>query len=406
MKVLNIVLSILILVLAIASAFFSYLLFEKRTQMVDGYEKLGNQIVNTAKALDVNSGTTVGKALSGDVLDHKSTGIDSALSKLTKLAKDVGRERDALAQTLSDINTTAGGKSITKENLTNLSSYQSAADAVKAQVTALNQNRNALVSALQSSADVFSISLSMDKLRAHGTELNNELKRFSSELANVKRYKLEQEKTMKSIAAKLGVSGLSFTPVRYRDDLDKYNTAINNLFSENTSLKADKNSLTSKLNEANNNIVAMDKEIAEMKKLIAQKDRDFKALTASINGERYSDEIAIWQPGSEDARKATQGTVIAVNEKFGFITIDIGSNYRVEQLISSGSAPIAVDPQIAVDDVMIVSPTLDTSDAQSSGKLRVIKVEGNCAFADIVENTDREIEVGDVVIFDVDAENN
>ena len=44
MKVLNIVLSIVILILAAVSAVTSYLLWEKRTQMIDGWNKMAGAI--------------------------------------------------------------------------------------------------------------------------------------------------------------------------------------------------------------------------------------------------------------------------------------------------------------------------------------------------------------------------
>lgn len=401
MKVLNIVMSILILILAIASAVFSYMLFEKREQMLNGYETMGNQIVSAAKALDNNSGTSVSSELGGDALDHKNESLDSALRKLTNLAKSVSQERDTLAQTLSNIDKIAGGNTSTAD-LSQLSTADSSAAAVEAQVNALNRNREAIVSAMMQSANDFGISLNKNNLRGSDAVLNGELNSYTAELLNLKKYKEAQEATMKQIATTLGVTDLRFTPVRYTNDLKKYSDAIEGLRNDKNSLEKAKSDLTSKLATADKNITDMNAEIAAMKQEIADRERDLKVLTASIKGERYMDEIVLWQPGSVEARKAAQGKVIDVNKLYGFITIDIGSDYNVDQLISSESAPIAVNPLIAVDDVMLVSPAL-SKDAKSAGKLKIFKVEGSCAFANVAETTSREIKVGDVVIFDIEA---
>ncbi len=405
MKVLNIVLSILILLLAVASAAFSYMLFEKRTQMLDGYEKMGSQIVNAAKALDANSGTSVSKELGGDALSYKSESLDSALSKMTKLARDVSAERDTLADALAGIDKTAGGKT-TVEELSSLESYDDAAAKVKSQVDALNLNRSKIVSALQVCANDFDIQLNVENLRASGSTFENEMRAFTAELSNFKKYKEQQEMEMKKVAASLGVDNLTFSPVRYKEDLNKYSKAIADLKAAKVELEKSKNDLSAKLESADKSVANQSIEIAALKKQIADRERDLKVLSASIKGERFMDEITVWQPGSVEARKAAQGKVLDVNKKFGFITIDIGANSNVQQLISSESAPIAVNPMIAVDDVMLVSPELNAADAQCAGKLKIFKVEGNCAFANVMETTDLPIKVGDVVIFDTESANN
>ena len=64
MKVLNIVLSIVILILAAISAVSSYLLWEKRTQLTDGWNKMATAINKASAAIDRESGTRVASDLS------------------------------------------------------------------------------------------------------------------------------------------------------------------------------------------------------------------------------------------------------------------------------------------------------------------------------------------------------
>ena len=72
MKAVNIVLSVLILLLAIAAAVFSYFLFEKRSQFVTGWEKMATIIQKSAVELDKGSGTKEASKLTVDALSHRN----------------------------------------------------------------------------------------------------------------------------------------------------------------------------------------------------------------------------------------------------------------------------------------------------------------------------------------------
>ena len=63
MKATNIVLSILILLLALASAVFSYFLFEKRDSMIKGWEKMATTINSASVSMDKTSGTQIAREL-------------------------------------------------------------------------------------------------------------------------------------------------------------------------------------------------------------------------------------------------------------------------------------------------------------------------------------------------------
>ena len=63
MRIVNRIVNILVLIFAITAAVFSYLLFEKREKMIDGWEKMANAISQSAKALDEKSGTKLSSEL-------------------------------------------------------------------------------------------------------------------------------------------------------------------------------------------------------------------------------------------------------------------------------------------------------------------------------------------------------
>ena len=88
MKVVNVILSVLILLLAAASAVFSYFLFEKRGQLVGGWDKMATAINQAAVEIDRNSGTKVAKELTPEALGHTNYAtLDENLRKITKLVR-------------------------------------------------------------------------------------------------------------------------------------------------------------------------------------------------------------------------------------------------------------------------------------------------------------------------------
>ena len=109
MRIVNRIVNILVLITAIAAAVFSYLLFEKREKMVDGWEKMAKSISMTAKNLDEKSGTNLSKELNSSSLDHKNfnkTDLSALETSLPKLADGAGKvisQRNSLAETLMRI---------------------------------------------------------------------------------------------------------------------------------------------------------------------------------------------------------------------------------------------------------------------------------------------------------------
>ena len=98
MKVTNIILSIIILLLAIALAVSSFFLYEKREIMVNGWEKLTTTINETAKELDKNSGTSEAAKLTVEELAHENyENLDDKLPIIVRQSKAVIAQRDAMA---------------------------------------------------------------------------------------------------------------------------------------------------------------------------------------------------------------------------------------------------------------------------------------------------------------------
>jgi len=397
MKILNIVLSVLILLLAIVSAVFSYMLFDKRSQMVDSYTELSAGIRQASSALDANSGTAVAKSLDDKSLSYQSSNLKSAISRLSDQARKVAKQRDALAQEIASIDAEVQNlpEGIEVAKLTSLGEYSDAIESVDAQVKSMIANRNQIVKGISGIASNFDISVSENQLKSADPNVcARALTGFVTELNDVKKYKDMQEATMKKIASDLGVKGLTFSPVRYRDDLAKYTDAINGLRSDKANLEKGNADLTANLKAAEKKVADLEAANTELKAEVARRLNDYDRLQASLEGRVYQHPVVLWQPGSKEAREAVDGKIIDVNTKFGYVVIDVGGNYLVNQPIGEEFSPAPVNPEIAADDDMLVY-----RNTQYVGRIKVFKVEDNCAFASIIDGSESNMKIGDNVVF-------
>ena len=99
MGILNRVINILILLAAIAAVVFSYMLFSKRNELTDGWQKMAAAINATAATLDDKSasGTKAAQELAADKLRHTQyANLDQVLPKLkdsATISPSLSRER-------------------------------------------------------------------------------------------------------------------------------------------------------------------------------------------------------------------------------------------------------------------------------------------------------------------------
>ena len=148
---LNRTLNILLLIFAVVSLIFGYMLFERRKGLRLRGEKLADTVSEVAKIMDENSGTQLqkdvhrrelttddGKTISGGTLgwsyfqesyDSESqsyTNYEGTLEKVRKQALDLREQRDALATTLADIAKLFGQDGTDASTYQNLTQFQNA----------------------------------------------------------------------------------------------------------------------------------------------------------------------------------------------------------------------------------------------------------------------------------------
>jgi len=101
MKTFNIITCVIVLILALVSAVFSYFLYEKRVQFVDGWMQMSNAIHTSAQTIDTQSDNKFAPELTAQKLSHKTyskSGMDNQLKNLTQQSAEfVKQYENALA---------------------------------------------------------------------------------------------------------------------------------------------------------------------------------------------------------------------------------------------------------------------------------------------------------------------
>ena len=167
MKVLNIVLSIVILILAAVSAVAAYMLWEKRTQMTDGWSKMAAAINKASAAIDRDSGTRIASDLSVASLSHEQYAqLDGQLRKFDAQIRKLVEQRNALAEAVR-----VNGVATELRNLpeagdfSKMESYEASKDYVAKGVGDFAKRRNQLISMLGSTANRLNVRLNAQELK-------------------------------------------------------------------------------------------------------------------------------------------------------------------------------------------------------------------------------------------------
>ena len=400
MKAVNVVLSILILLLAAASAVFSYFLFEKRSQMVEGWKKMATTINQSAKEMDKGSGTKVGDALTVEALSHENYAeLDQKLAQLTTQSRALVKQRDELASALRRIGSIVEMKNVPQEkNLKEMTTYSTAKDDVVNGAGDLISNRNKIVDRIVSSARAnLNLTLDSNKLRAAD---QSELERFANRMNQFGKERRDFESALTEIYRQCNGQGTLNFSGDFTGELNKVKQAVN--------------AMKGKLDEANRTIAARNQEIQrqnnQIKQLNGQLDTAKKNLDEKVYqleslrdvlGLNKDEKIPMpWKPGSPEARKTVVGRVVDVSSKYGFITIDLGTESTVPQQLGNkvGNVNIAMAPGLE----MIVSRgDLEVPASEFITKVKITKVDKSCSIAEPFGEENGTVEIGDKVWFDI-----
>lgn len=403
MKFLNIGLSVLILLLAIASAVFSYFLYEKRDQMVDGWGKMASALNQTSAALDKGSGTSIAKSLSPETLSHeKYADLEKSLPTLAKQAEKVIAERDDLSAAIRKIaDTTEMKDAPSAEDLAKVDGYATAKDKVVGWIGEVRERQDGTIRAICDSAT--KIGASLDQSALKGSGYASEIGKLDSKISAVKTKVDAYNDTYREIAETLGSDSPNLEDNSYKDSIQKIASTAKSVKNDLSKAKNELASAKRELDSAKNQIAGKTTDLEKAQKDLTKTKGEVKRLANIIKPDADPEKIIPWGDGSREARMAVQGKVIDINRKYGFLVVDLGTGTKVEQIL--GNKVNKVNPNIPNQCDMVVARGLDTDSSQYIGKIKLVKVEEHCSIANIVpgSNGDREVKIGDTVYFSIDS---
>ena len=375
MKVVNIVLSALILVLALVCTGFSYVLFAKRANMVKGWGEMAKGVYEASAELDKGTGTHVAASLTEKELAHDtydSAKMNSKMAALKAQSKKVVSQRDEFVGDLQEIGKTVRMKEVP--------------DAAQ------------LVAESGSAGDG---SQEVKGSKAIVKQVAVTVKQRDAAQKNVKQLRGEFNKVGSIVGVEDGGRNTSevVDSVRRRNreleakksELDRTRAQLADERSEKARIENDRDRLRRDMNAARQEKIKLEKELDQVK-------ADFKALTQTEYGD-----IPLWRAGSAEARAHVTGTVTKVDPKNGYIIFDIGTSSRAVQKV--GTKQLRVDPQFrpGMELVVIRGGVEEPITPKFVARIKILNIDEKCAVANIPKDT--AIQEGDIVIDNAFYEN-
>ena len=394
MKVTNIVLSIIILLLAIALAVSSFFLYEKREIMLNGWEKLTTTINETATELDKKSGTKLAEELTQNELHHTNyANLDDKLKKLNEGAANLVKQRDALANTIIEIARTVEANNVPMEEaLTKLESSSASAEDVQKQVRIFRQRRDAVIDSIVASCRKIGVSVSKNDLKNGNsgkvfTQINKRLDAINTQIRTY-------ENEARNIGKIKGVNS-SFNAGDYRSSLLKLKNSVQSLSNKLYSTEGKLRSAENRVKQLNNTVKQRDQRISNLNSTINKKNTEVKQLKRAL-GLEPSAVVQPWSDGCKESRLAVKGKIIEINDKFGFYVVDIGKNTLVDQKI--GNRINKINPKLVNNMQLTVARNMNTPEVKFVAKGKLTNVEDDCSIVEISDSTNKVL-IGDDVFF-------
>lgn len=398
MKILNIVLGVVVLLLAAASAAASYLLYEKRVQMVNGWNKMAGAISQTAVKLEEKSGRKVSSDLSADALSHRNYAeLDARLDKLKTLAADLVGQRNELVAALREAGLAAEMPQLPAEDqLLAFASSKAGSRQVITGVTHLRDRRNQLIQLIAASARKVNVQLSQSALK--NGDARSAIKKFDERVAGIQAQFAAYRNTLSAISRLSGGGSIRFDDQNYAQSLSQVVRSVTKL--------------RDKCNAERNNVTAERNLRMQTEQQVKQRDGQLNMLRMGLNSKneeitQYRRALGMdvggfqpWKAGSPECRRAVRGKVVAVNEKFGYIGIDLGTDSQVRQPL--GGKSIEVNPEIKSGMTMYVARNIDDlGKLDYIAKVKLTTVDTDTSIAESIEVApDRKIQVGDAVFME------
>jgi hypothetical protein len=255
-----------------------------------------------------------------------------------------------------------------------------------------NKTYNNLISTAKSSLGVtIDKKLLLDGNNAAFTAFGNELK-------TIRNRAVAYEKRVGDLAKLCGVRAVKLTDKNRDAEINKIKAAIAKDKETIAELakKLDAANSTNKkqvatIGRLNGNIKNLEKNIENLKLQIGNFQRAL-GLPDARKGE------TAWLPGSAEARAAVRGKVISVNNKYGYITVNVGKYSVVEQ--EYGNEVLEVNPELK-EGMSIIITRKNAKGSDFIARVQLAQVGETASVANITPDA-KKIAVGDLVTVAVD----
>lgn len=405
MKGFGIFLAVLIFLMAAVSAVFSFFLFEKRSQLVDGWNFMGGEINKTAAALDQNSGTGLGAKLTQENLSTVNYAqMQQALPELAQSAETLVRQRDELADALAQVAKNLG---LTRQpaaaELKKVAAYKNPMNQIVTDSKNYYQHTESLLAAVAVSARLMKTEKTVTAalLRFGKSDWKRNYQAIDDRINTLLRRDQEFTDGVTRIARAFGVTrALPLDPAHHVATLEAVRKDAD-------ALKRRANELNAQLTEARNRIKNLEQVLKErngqISDLTAQRDRKNRELFRICQALGLEAPRVPIDDGSAEAlqmvRTQEKGKVIEIDRKFGFLVISLGKNTRVEEQF--GNRINYVNPLIQEDMVVTVARNMPSGKADFVCRVKLVKVDDNCSIGELVDpQTAGKPQVGDLVFLD------
>ena len=391
MKVLNRLVCILSLLLAVAVFGISFLLFQKREQLVKGWEKLGASITASSVAMDKGSGTDYAKKLTPEALKHtKYAELDTVLPPFKKQTDDIVSQRNDLAGSMVKVTAALEFSNVpATEALQTIKTSKDAASGIVASVEKFNQINNDVLSKVTSIGSKVGVEVNINGLK--GDAAADNINRISGGVTALKTKADTMASSLTEIAQTVSADS-NFSDSGYHSAVVDTVSKTKEMKKRHDQYKEDLDAAVVKIKEVSNQLKARENELKVLVRKVAAFER------TSSSGKADTEETPKIDSNDPKLLRLVKGQIIDVNSKWDYVVLNLGQQSTVEY--KQGDKATQVPVMIPEGEEMMVVRGLDTKEPEFIGKVKIVQVNPNCAIANIMPDpAPKKMKIGDVVYF-------
>ena len=409
------VINIFIFLFAIVVVVFGVLLFQKREQITQARADIANTVEKVSRLIDPSA------AISSDDLKINKTPaeVNEAMVKLEASVNKIVKQRNAIAENLTDVTNAVLEKAYYGEgdepyilesgSVTNYRDYDKTLADVKAHIGERMEYfyvRDKHLSEFMSkdganlgmparsyafSADNTKLSNSLNELLSKTNDTVERMKAFRGHIVTV-------SGQITPDARELDLNSQEYNQLLKENvtTVEEYVNRHNQLIRDNEELRERVMRAEVGLGSAEEQTTSYKKSVDELSTKLADAEKEILRLRKIIDPTGFGEDNELININFS-VLKDLVGKVVYVNEQYGYITIDIGSESEVVR--SSGERIRAGVPEGAL---LTVTTSLDAETAKYICKAQVIRLRAKAAVATILASPGGSFDypsVGDVVYF-------